>query len=84
MNTFEVIVTLTPDQLSRVKGRDDHEEEHRAALNSLQHEVSNWPDLNTSDSTGEFAVVHREDDQEADNRPEGDITNDKANSETAQ
>src|SRR5947209_2988210 len=83
MNAFEVIVTLTPNQLGCIKCRDNHEEEHGAAFDSLQHQVSNWPDLNASNSARELAIIHGEHDEEADNGPEGDVTNDEANSEPA-
>src|SRR4051794_21098581 len=83
MNTFEVIVTLTPNQLGCIECRHDHEEEHGAAFDSLQHQVSDWPDLNASNSACELAIIHGEYDQQADNGPEGDITNYEPNSEAA-
>ena len=59
VDAVEVGVALAPEQFRGVEGGDDVEEEEGAALDRLQHEVGDWPDVLFGDAAGEVAVVDR-------------------------
>ncbi len=60
----------------------DVEEERRAAFHGLQHEIGDRPDILIADSSGELPVIDREDDQQAEDRPEWNLTRDGADAKT--
>ncbi len=76
VNAVEVVVAFAPDELGGVEGGDDVEEEGSAAFDGLEHEVSDGPDVFVAAASREVAVVDGEDDQQADDSPEGDLADD--------
>ena len=49
VDAVEMRVALAPDQLTGVEGGDDVEEQRRAALHGLEHEVRDRPDVLSAD-----------------------------------
>ena len=70
VDAVEMGVALAPEQLRGIEAGDDEEEEKGAALDGLDHEVGDRPDVPFGDAAGEIAVVDAEGDEERDDRPE--------------
>src|SRR6185503_11857405 len=78
MDTFKAGIALAPDQLARIKGGHDEEEQHRAALHRLQHEIGHRPDVDAFNTAGKMAIVERYAGHQDGKDPERNITNDIA------
>src|SRR5579864_2737518 len=70
VNAVEVSVALAPEQFRGVKTSDNQKKEDGAALDGLQHEVGDGPDISFSDAASEIAIVDAEGDQQRYQRPE--------------
>jgi hypothetical protein len=53
VNAVEAVVALAPDEFGGIEPRDDIEEQGRAALDRLQHQIGHGPDVLAIDPTGE-------------------------------
>jgi len=63
VDTAEVGVALAPEEFCGIKGGDNEEEEQGAALDGLNHEVGDWPDILFRDAAGEVSIVDAEGDE---------------------
>ena len=45
MDAVEMVVAFAPDEFRGIEGGDDIEEERRAAFDSLEHEIGDWPNV---------------------------------------
>jgi hypothetical protein len=78
MDAVEIGIALALEELCGMKACDIEEKEESAALDRLDHEVRDGPDVLFGDAAGELAIVDAEGDQEDDERPERYIAEDVA------
>src|SRR5579875_2923693 len=76
--------TLAPDEFGSVERGNDVKEERGAAFHSLEHQVSDRPDVDTTHFAREMSIVHTEHDQEADDGPERNLTDDVIDAQTGE
>ena len=84
VDAVEVGVALAPEQFGGIEGRDNEEEEQGAALDGLDHEVGDGPDVLFGDAAGEIAVVDAEGDEEGDDGPERNVAENVAQAQAGE
>src|ERR1700722_1828302 len=84
MDAAEVGVALTPQKFGRVESADNKQEEYRAALDRLHHQVGHGPNIAFGDASGEVAVVDSEGEEQRNDRPEGNVTKNVAQANSGQ
>src|ERR1700693_5374247 len=70
MDAIKVDVALAPEEFCGIEGGHDVKKQDRAALDGLQHEISDWPNVLFGEVAGKVAVVDAEGDEERHNAPE--------------
>src|SRR5580704_6502141 len=81
MDAVEVSIALAPEEFRGIETRDNEEEKQGAALDGLDHQVRDRPDVLLSDAASEITVVNPEGEEQGDEGPEWYVTKDIAQAE---